>query len=69
MASSLDFVYTAIVPSSGSFSESHETRQVKVMFEKKIMAYKPIDEIVSEMGPTADIIERIRPFYNFKAAE
>lgn len=33
------------------------------------MAYKPLDEIVSEIGPTADIIERIRPVYNFKAAE
>ena len=33
------------------------------------MAYKPIDEIVSEIGPTADIVERIRPVYNFKAAE
>ncbi|MBQ6366242.1 MAG: RtcB family protein [Oscillospiraceae bacterium] len=33
------------------------------------MAYKPIDEIVSEIGPTAYIIERIRPVYNFKAAE
>ena len=33
------------------------------------MAYKPMDEIVSEIGPTADIIERIRPVYNFKAAE
>ena len=33
------------------------------------MAYKPMDEIVSEIGPTADILERIRPVYNFKAAE
>ena len=33
------------------------------------MAYKPIDEIVSEIGPTADIVERIRQVYNFKAAE
>lgn len=33
------------------------------------MAYKPVDEIVSEIGPTADILERIRPVYNFKAAE
>ena len=33
------------------------------------MAYKPMDEIVSEIGPTADIIERIRPVYSFKAAE
>lgn len=33
------------------------------------MAYKPIDEIISEIGPTAEIVERIRPVYNFKAAE
>ena len=33
------------------------------------MAYKPIDEIVSEIAPTAEIIGRIRPVYNFKAAE
>ena len=33
------------------------------------MAYKPMEEIVSEIGPTAEIIERIRPVYNFKAAE
>ena len=26
-------------------------------------------EIVSEIGPTAEIVERIRPVYNFKAAE
>ena len=33
------------------------------------MAYKGIDEIISHIGPTVDIIERIRPVYNFKAAE
>ena len=33
------------------------------------MAYKPIDEIVAEIGPTAEIVERIRTVYNFKAAE
>jgi RNA-splicing ligase RtcB len=33
------------------------------------MAYKPMDEIISEIAPTAEIIERIRPVYNFKAAE
>ena len=33
------------------------------------MAYKPIDEIVRNVEPTADIIERIRPIYNFKASE
>ena len=33
------------------------------------MAYKSIDEIISHIGPTVDILERIRPVYNFKAAE
>ena len=33
------------------------------------MAYKNMDEIVASIGPTAEIIERIRPLYNFKAAE
>ena len=33
------------------------------------MVYKGIDEIVSNVGPTVDIVERILPLYNFKAAE
>ena len=33
------------------------------------MAYKGIDEIISHIGPTAQIVERITPVYNFKAAE
>ncbi len=33
------------------------------------MAYKGIDEIISHIGPTAKIVERIIPVYNFKAAE
>ena len=33
------------------------------------MAYKGIDEIISHIGPTAQIVERILPVYNFKAAE
>jgi len=33
------------------------------------MAYKSIDEIVSQIGPTAEIVGRIRPVYNFKAAD
>ncbi|MDR3239374.1 MAG: RtcB family protein [Clostridiales bacterium] len=33
------------------------------------MAYKSIDEIMSHIAPTAEIIERIRPVYNFKASE
>ena len=42
---------------------------VKNTLDESPMAYKPLDEIVSEIGPTAEIVERIRPVYNFKAAE
>lgn len=33
------------------------------------MAYKSMDEIVGQIAPTADIVERIKPIYNFKAAD
>ena len=33
------------------------------------MAYKPMEAIVSQIGPTARILERIVPVYNFKASE
>jgi RNA-splicing ligase RtcB len=33
------------------------------------MAYKPIDEIIRHIIPTAEIVERIYPTYNFKASE
>ena len=33
------------------------------------MAYKSMDEIVAQIGPTAEIVNRIVPVYNFKAAE
>ncbi len=32
------------------------------------MAYKNMDDIVNNIGPTADIIARIKPIYNFKAS-
>ena len=33
------------------------------------MAYKPMDEIIANIEPTAEIVKTIRPAYNFKAAE
>ena len=33
------------------------------------MAYKSMDEIVEQIAPTAEIVRRIRPVYNYKAAE
>lgn len=33
------------------------------------LAYKPMEEIIKNIGDTVDIIERLVPIYNFKAAE
>ena len=33
------------------------------------MAYKGIEEIISQIGPTVDIVEQLQPVYNFKASE
>lgn len=33
------------------------------------MAYKTMDDIVANIGPTAEIVNVIKPIYNFKAAE
>ena len=33
------------------------------------MAYKGIDDIVNNIGETAEIVSRIYPIYNFKASE
>ena len=32
-------------------------------------AYKPMDEIIANIGDTAEIVKTIKPLYNFKAAE
>ena len=31
------------------------------------MAYKPMESIIENIGPTAEIVSIIRPIYNFKA--
>jgi RNA-splicing ligase RtcB len=33
------------------------------------MAYKPIDETIAHIAPTAVVAKRVRPVYNFKASE
>lgn len=33
------------------------------------MAYKPMDDILAQLEPTARAVRRIKPIYNFKAAE
>jgi len=41
----------------------------KDTLDESPMAYKPIDEIISHIAPTAEIVERVHPVYNFKASE
>jgi len=50
---------------SGIFTTSVSHRTL----DEAPMAYKSIDEIVSRIAPTAEIVERLRPAYNFKAGE
>lgn len=37
--------------------------------DESAMAYKPADEIIGNIGPTAEIINIVKPVYNFKASE
>jgi RNA-splicing ligase RtcB len=41
----------------------------KSTIDESPFAYKPADEIIANIGDTAEIIKTIRPLYNFKAAE
>ncbi len=47
----------------------YSTCVVPNTLDESPMAYKSIDEIVENIEPTAEIICRIKPIYNFKAAE
>ena len=39
------------------------------MREFYVYGFKSREDIVDNIGPTAEIVERIKPIYNFKAAE
>jgi RNA-splicing ligase RtcB len=40
----------------------------KSTIDESPFAYKPMDEIIANIGDTADILKTIRPLYNFKSA-
>ncbi|MDR1482324.1 MAG: RtcB family protein [Synergistaceae bacterium] len=50
-------------------SEIYSTSVSLDTLDESPMAYKNIDEIISHISPTAKIIERVLPTYNFKAGE
>lgn len=47
----------------------YSTTVSKETLDEAPMAYKTMDDIVANIGPTADIVKVIKPIYNFKAAE
>ena len=52
-----------------SMAEIYTTCVSTGTIDESPMAYKQFDEIIRNIEPTADIIDRIRPIYNFKASE
>ena len=45
----------------------YTTSICKSTIDEAPMAYKPMDEIIECIEPTVDIIDIIKPIYNFKA--
>ena len=41
----------------------------RATLDESPMAYKPAEQIISHIAPTARVIKQIKPVYNFKAAE
>lgn len=61
-----------------SFTVSEFKKQMKDVYTSSVnketldecpMAYKNMDDIINNIGPTADIVKVINPIYNFKAGE
>lgn len=52
-----------------SMAEIYTTCVSTGTIDESPMAYKPFEEIMRNIEPTADIVDRIRPIYNFKASE
>ena len=45
----------------------YTTCVAKSTLDESPMAYKGLDEILSQIGPTAEVVKQIKPVYNFKA--
>lgn len=46
----------------------YSTSVTKDTLDESPMAYKTMNDIVKQIGPTANIVQHIRPIYNFKAS-
>ena len=47
----------------------YTTSVTRETLDESPMAYKPMDAILAQIGPTVEVTERIYPIYNFKAGE
>jgi len=52
-----------------SMKDVYTTSVSEDTLDESKMAYKPMEEIVEAIGDTCDIVETIKPIYNFKAGE
>lgn len=50
-----------------TMSNVYSTSVLESTLDEAPMAYKPIDEIIGNIGDTVEIIDIIKPIYNFKA--
>jgi len=47
----------------------YSTTVAKSTLDESPFAYKPMEEIIANIGDTVDVVKIIKPLYNFKAAE
>ncbi|MBR0407932.1 MAG: RtcB family protein [Clostridia bacterium] len=47
----------------------YTTCVTKGALDESPFAYKPVDEIIANIEPTAEIVSRMKPIYHFKAGD
>lgn len=52
---------------SDTMSDIYSTSVCPETIDESPMAYKPMQEIIDQIGDTVEIIDIIKPIYNFKA--
>ena len=50
-----------------TMSDIYSTSVCPETIDESPMAYKPMQEIIDQIGDTVEIIDIIKPIYNFKA--
>lgn len=69
MSRSAAFLRLTMAEYESEMAGIYSTSVVPDTLDESPMAYKRMDEILENVGPTAEVVCRIKPIYNFKAAE